>query len=116
MRRKNSRISKRLKAEILTKALEPGCVKMDLVRSYGISKVTLYKWISQQRNNSLSVNKADLYSKPANQFIELKVASPKGLKLEKASLVFADLSLMLEGSISSKKLISIFKILEEEQC
>lgn len=114
MRRKNKQISKRLKAEILSKAQEPGCVKMDLVRSYGISKDTLYKWISQQRK--IATNKAKLCSNSTTQFVELKVANSKGLRLEKASLVFADLSLMLEGNINSKKLISIFKILEEEQC
>lgn len=50
------------------------------------------------------------------RFIELSVQEEnsflKKAKLQKALLTFDDFSISMEGSVSSSKLISIFKILE----
>jgi hypothetical protein len=108
---RRSRIAEKVKLQVISE-LQTGCAIKDLSSKYGISGWTIGKWrkemgaLTQSQSSTASDN-------PGNKFIELSVLgsiNPSGLV--KASLVFRDFSVIVEGSISSTKLISILKILE----
>jgi transposase-like protein len=112
-RKKRRKVGSRLKHQILQESLVPGCVVTELAWRHKISPKTVYGW----RREYFQIRAASSnITEGASKFVEVKVESDSSSSLEKASLIFKDYSLIMEGRISSKQLISIFKILEEEQC
>lgn len=126
MAKNNKEISSKQKALILAEALVPGCVISKLAKSHGISKGTIYTWIKKSQNpqinksntvNSLIANTVN--SLIDNSFVEINLINSKNqtnATLEKASLIFNNFSLCIEGKVASGKLIAIIKILEEQSC
>jgi transposase-like protein len=111
--KRKEKISDQLKEQILAKLFDSNCVVSVLSKSYGISRSTLYKW------RYMAKDKDTLFAADSQkQFVELSVSEPnnnglKGSSLQKASLVFNDFSIFIEGKVSNSKFISILKILEE---
>jgi transposase-like protein len=112
---RRKKISRKVKSQILLELAKPGYVISNISREYGVSNWTIYNWLKKQKasvapaggsSSGTSVN-------DSGEFVELAVAEGGGdYSLTKASLVFQDFSLSLEGKLSSSKLISILKILE----
>lgn len=95
------RIDASIKAEVMGMLGEPEFSMAEISRTYGISKSTLHKW--KQSKSIKSTNDTE-------HFVELSVLSSKR-KLSKASLVFDDVAVSLEGKLSGSDLVSIIKIL-----
>ena len=109
------RIPKKVKSQILLELATPGSAVTQLSRKYGVSGCTIHKWRKEQQ--LLVRDSSDVAILDAgNEFVELSVleqqAPSTSFSIQKASLVFRDLSISIEGSISNAKLISILKILE----
>jgi hypothetical protein len=126
-------IDPKIKSEILSKSRVAGCSILKLAQSYNISKATIYHWQKQEiatRNiNSNTINPG-LYVEKAREadrkFVELSVSDDHNSlptptiqqksQLEKASLMFKDFSLVIEGRVSSEALFGAIKILESSSC
>ncbi len=112
MIKRKEKIPKLLKEQVLSKLFDPNYLVPDLSKSYGISRSTLYKWRCKAKNKGI------LPAAGHNQkeFVELLVKEPNDCSressLQKASLTFEDFSIAIEGKVSSRKFISILKILE----
>lgn len=98
---KMRKIDASIKAEVMKMLEEPGFSVAEISKTYEISRSTLHKW--KQSKSIKSINDTE-------RFVELSVLSPKR-KLSKASLVFDDIAVSLEGKMSSSDLVSIIKIL-----
>ena len=132
-----STFSSEQKADILAATAMPGCIISDLAKSYGIGRGSIYAWIRQQKQSSKTKQQEQtlaISSEP--RFLEVAVReSPSKethiLKLDstekaeavkplvahtlsKALLIFSNFSLEIKGNLSSSRLISILKILEDE--
>jgi transposase-like protein len=124
---KRKKISSQIKSQILSEALMPGCIISELAKSHGISPSHIYRWRKKQNlTGSASVKaKPKTSLENTNNFVELSmqdptdsttnfVASSKSYStLSKASLIFNDFSLVIEGDIKSSSLFAIVQILEE---
>ena len=128
------RINVEIKAEILQKLLATRCKAKDLAKEYKISRETIWKWRRKLKqpveikvmgdhpqNNSVSATQDSVSQScdSASQscsFVELSVSDSKTRFLKQVSLVFNDVSLNVEGKISSDNLLSILKILEIRKC
>jgi len=115
MRRETrKKIDDKLRAEIMSKLFEPGCKVRELSKMYGLSPHTLRNWRYNFRKGPQKLAKekvgANFTSQSCN-FVELSVLGSKR-KLNKASLVFDDVAVSLEGKMSSSDLMSIIKILD----
>ena len=108
------KIDDKLRVEIMNKLFEPVCKVPELSKIYGLSPHTLRKWRYNIRKGPQEQAKekvgANFTSQSCN-FVELSVLDSKR-KLNKASLVFEDVAVSLEGKISSSDLMSIIKILD----
>ena len=94
-----------IRAKILAELELPGCVVSELANSYNVSTTSIYNWRREAKVNS------------ANKFALLSIKEPlPSSSLQKASLIFEQFSLSLEGNIKTKALLSIIQILEEESC
>lgn len=67
----------------------------------------------QRENVTLSPN---VHPASIGGFIELSVKGKDQPKLEKASLVFSDFSLSVEGNLKSSQIIEILKVLDGSVC
>jgi transposase-like protein len=111
MKRIQSKVSAAIKSQILAKLIEPGVMVSDLAKLYGLSKSIIYAWQQEARKVDDGCRAA-----LASQFVEVSVKTSNPPRLEKASLVFSDFSLCLEGRIQSSSLVAIMQILEESSC
>lgn len=125
--RKGNKIALEQKLQILESLSANGCSVSQIARTYGISRSVLYKWAREHKAINGMTKQAAVFK---NNFVELTVDPPpvmittapqdislarsNKLDLQKASLVFSNFSILLEGVISSSKLISIIKTLEEQ--
>ena len=114
--KKAKKIAVKVRAQVLEAMMVPGYVATDLIRSYGISKSTIYKWRKQLKTLPEStglVIDSDCATK--SRFVEVSVKGPstKACDLKKASLIFDDFSISIEGKISSSKLLAVLKVLED---
>lgn len=111
--------------QIIGESLKSGCVITELARTYGISADTIYGWRNKHRNKS-SISKSNLNAAQTGKnasnsnnndsnkkFLEVSVVPSKSLVLQKAELVFNEIVLTVQGSLSSTKLLNIIKLLEE---
>lgn len=122
MSKKNSKISPELKSKIMSQC-RTGMTVSRLAKLYNISKTVIYDWNRAAKNaGNASIEKIN------SNFVELSVEDTcsdqdrtdkityaiedaPGNALEKASLIFNNLSFVIEGRITSVNLIAIIKIL-----
>jgi transposase-like protein len=110
MRRK---ISPKEKSQILMELLEGGSSVAKIAKSYNISRERLYRW----RKKHVSDNHPGTQRQKAagnnsiGSFVELSIKESDSA-LKKASLIFDDFSISIEGKINSTKLFGIIRILE----
>ena len=114
---RGKKVAAEIKTRVIEESLKPGCVITKLAEKYGLSPESVYGWRSSY-NRSLLANSVVLdktkVAASVGQFIELSVSRPKQLLiLQEASLKFDNLSLVMQGQIKSRVLLSIVKILEE---
>ena len=96
--------------QIVSESFAPGCVISNLASQYSISKQSIYYW----RKEFTASNNQNRISQPVHtSFVELPIIDAKARVVEKASLVFRDFSLVLEGQVQISSLLNILKILEE---
>jgi transposase-like protein len=109
----SKKILPEIKAQILREAQAPNCIVSKLAKSYNISKTTIYTWKQGAKEfTTSSKNETD----KTKRFVELSVLDNKSSILEKASLIFNDFSLVIEGKVKSASLLAILRILEEQSC
>ncbi len=107
----NSKISAEVRSQVMLELAKGECGVRNISMRYGVSRAAIYNWLKEERaavgvGSDVSVNES-------TEFVELSVAESEAHSgLTKASLVFQDFSLSIEGKLSSSKLISIIKILE----
>lgn len=102
------KIEDRLRTEIMRKLLEPVCNIGELSKMYGVNIHTLKNW---RYNYRKTMREQTTDKSNTVNFVELTVRSGKK-KLHKASFVFDDVSVSLEGKMNSADVVSIIKILE----
>ena len=95
------------KAQILSELQAPGCIVSKLAKAHNVSSTSIYTWQRQAREAGI-----EKYSKVdrEDKFVELEVADSKNSTLEKASLIFNDFSLIIEGRVKSSSLIAIIDL------
>ena len=108
-----NKIPPEIKSQILSELQAPGCIVSRVAKSYNVSNTTVYTWQRQARE--IRVAKVSEVDRGGN-FVELSVKDTSNCILEKASLIFNDFSLVIEGKVKSSSLVAIVKILEEQSC
>jgi len=105
---KKKKVAEGLKKKIVEESFKDGAVVTQVADSYGVSVKTLSGWRRKFKEKNLK-------SEPKNRFVELSLAveNESPIFLKKVELVFGDLSVLIEGRVSSSKILSIIKILEE---
>ena len=107
----NSKISAEVKSQVMIELARGEFGVRNISMRYGVSRAAIYSWLKAERAEA-GVG-ADASVNGRGGFVELSVEESQAhSSLTKASLVFQDFSLSLEGKLSSSKLISIIKILE----
>ena len=113
------KISEPIKKEILTAAEHPEAKISSIAKRYNISPSTIRKW---QKQNIVKEGES------SNEFVELELSAnktnlviaeksaKKELILTEVSLVCKNVNVNLSGSLKSKMLISLIKIMEESCC
>jgi len=113
------KVPTKVKRQIVSESLEPECVVSKLASKYGVSKQSIYVWRREFCVHNPQRDSSDPTStSTSSSFVELPIIGSKSLNskqhvLEKASLIFRDFSLVLEGKVQTSSLLSILKILEE---
>lgn len=108
-----NKIPPEIKSQILSELQVPGCIVPRLAKAYNISKTTIYTWQRQARKINLGkISETDR----GGNFVELSIKDSRNSILEKASLVFNDFSIVVEGKVKSSSLLAILKILEGQLC
>lgn len=108
----SGRISSELKAQILAECEVPGCVITEVGARHNISVGRIYNWrgnikrLNRQKTGVSSSNKSSGFVEIAIQESEVS-----NVFLKKASLELQDFSLIIEGRINSKKLITLIELL-----
>ncbi len=94
-----------VRSQILLELAAPGYNVAQLAKAHQVSTSYIY-----------NLQKIAQVTRPIDEtsFIEPSVKSSSNAPLKKASLTFANCSLLLEGEITSEKLIAIINILEEQ--
>lgn len=104
-------ITRELKSQILAEILTGDAVIPQIAESYNLSPKRLYNW----RNSYRKAQDSKL-AKSSDNFVELKPIEALSLRsdsnLSQISLTLNDVSLSLEGSISTTSLIKILGALE----
>jgi transposase-like protein len=113
MSQSRNKIPPEIKSQILSELQVPGSMVSKLAKSYNVSKTTIYTW--QQERQRLDIDNGNEIDR-GSSFVELSVKESKNSTLEKASLIFNDFSLVIEGRVKSASLLAILKILEEQSC
>jgi transposase-like protein len=108
-KKRKKKIPLKIKMQIVSESFAPGCVVSQLASQYSVSKQSIYYWRKWMAANNHQCSSLSTH----NNFVELPIVGAKPCILEKASLVFRDFSLVLEGQIQTSSLLSILKILEE---
>ena len=116
--KKSNKFSKEVKSEVLEMLKDPEYSVIEVARAYSISTSTLHKWkarMNQQCSISSSASSLSTPSlssvSPLSGFVEVAVVDSKKV-IKKASMVFDDMSVSIEGKISGKDLMSVISILE----
>ena len=107
--KKRHKISPKQRALITSKSFRPGCVITELAKSYGVTPGVIYRWRNNHKSKNLDSQTSAISS---DNFLEVVVTGSKPMMLQKADLVFEDMSLLVQGKISGSKLLAIVKALE----
>jgi transposase-like protein len=134
MRRSFKKISAEMRAKILLDLEVSGSSPYKIAKRYNVSRGTIYLWQKQARDlaaktSSVAHGIETKNSCSAANFIEVPILDqasgnfePENFaytpqsKLSKASLVFNDCSIVLEGAVPTSSLIAIIQILEKGLC
>lgn len=122
------KISPERKSLILAEAVLPGCSISKLAKLHGISRATIYTWIKD--GGGSQINKSNAINPLTNgTFIEVDLINSindrsycrKSSILQKASFIFNDFSIVIEGDVSTARLLKVLKVLDvdldlEEVC
>lgn len=125
MKTRRKIISRITRGKILAESDKPGAIICEVAAKHKISTRLLYGWRSKRKKFNIKnlQNQAgplDNNNVQAN-FVELKVsqvgsepvaASHSKKLLKKLTLEFEDMSLAIDGKISSKKLMELITVLE----
>lgn len=124
MKKKRQIISARIREKILSESEMSGVIISEVAAKYKISTHLLYSWRSKRKKSTTTNLQNGVEEKNNNaeaNFVELKVKRP-GSKpvaashprklLKKLTLEFEDMSLAIDGGISSKKLMGLIAVLE----
>ena len=113
------KLSESIKKEILEASKHPEAKISSIAKRYNISPSTIRKWQKQNIVKEIESN---------NEFVELELSSnkpnvligeeslKKELILTEVSLSCENVNMNLSGSLKSKMLISLIKIMEESCC
>jgi transposase-like protein len=125
MKTRRKIISRITRGKILAESDKPGAIICEVAAKYKISKRMLYTWRSKRKKSRAEnvQNKVEVARNNSVQanFVELKVsqvgsepvaASRSKKLLKKLTLEFEDMSLAIDGKISSKKLMELITVLE----
>jgi len=104
-------ISPEKKSQILADLAIPGYSVKELAKVYKVSTTSIYN-LQRVAQGIREIRGAERN----NNFVEVSVTDSMNSTLEKASLIFNNFSLCIEGKVASGKLIAIIKILEEQSC
>lgn len=110
-----NKISPEIKSRILSELQVPGCIVSRLAKTYNVSNTTIYTWQRQTQKIGIDDSSSSEVNR-GNKFVELSISNAKNSTLEKASLIFNDFSIVIEGKVRSSSLVAIMKILEEGSC
>lgn len=99
-------ISSATKAQILAELEVPGRLVSEIAKTYNVSTTSIYNWHKEAQQLASSTN----------NFVELSLKETEHISLQKASLIFDNFSLVVEGKLNTKALTAIIKILEEQSC
>jgi transposase-like protein len=123
LQKKRKVISLEVRSQIISESLNRKCSITNLAKTYAISASIIYKWrkkyqnLTQENLDSIITTPNAFKPKCIGDFIELSLNQPSsastGSVLQKASLIYQDFSLSVEGKINNNVLIQILKILEE---
>ncbi len=108
MNQNASKISSATKAKILAELEAPGRSVLDIAKSYNVSTTSIYNWHKEKEAQELAAS--------TNNFVELSLKETEHISLQKASLIFDNFSLIIEGKLNTKTLTAIIHILEEQSC
>lgn len=112
---KNTKISPIIKSSVLLELGSEDYSIAKIAESHGISRAVIYGWIKEfQAAKTQRVS--DINISPKNNFVEVALIDNKNYQspsLQKASLIFNDFSLCIEGNISAIRLLKILKNLEK---
>ena len=112
---KNTKISPIIKSSVLLELESENYSIAKIVQTYGISRAVIYVWI-KELHAARTQRVSDINISPKNNFVEVALIDNKNHQsssLQKASLIFNDFSLCIEGNISAISLLKILKNLEK---
>ena len=136
MSKKRKQISHEIKSRILSESYISGCVISDLAKAHGISAGIIYRWRKEEQKLARNIaSEAHSTNACVGNFVELLVCDHEEAKVnsslrrsdryadsitnlrshytfQKASFVFDDFSLTIEGKIKVSKIFEAIKILE----
>ena len=112
---KNTKISSIINSSVLLELSIEGYSIAKIAESHGISRAVIYGWIKEfQAAKTQQVS--DINLSPRNNFVEVSLVdngNHQSSNLQKASLIFNDFSLVMEGNIAAASLLKILKNLEK---
>lgn len=115
MAKNTKKISSIIKSSVLSELNTESYSITQIAESHGISRSVIYKWI-QELQAAKTQQVSDVHLLPRNNFIEIALVNNKNhqsCSLQKASLIFNDFSLCIEGNIGAARLLKILKNLEK---
>ena len=115
MAQSNKKISSIIKSSVLLELNAEGYSIAKIAESHGISRAVIYGWIKELQA-AKTQRVSDISSLPRNNFVEVALVDNQNYQnsnLQKASLIFNDFSLIIEGNISAVRLLKILKNLEK---
>ena len=115
MAKSNKKISPIIKSSVLLELSTEGYSIAKIAQAHGISRGVIYGWI-RELQAAKTQRVSDINLSPINNFVEVTLVDNKNYQssnLQKASLIFNDFSLMIEGNISAIKLLKILRNLEK---
>lgn len=112
---KNKKISFERKSAVLAELALPGRTITEVAKNQGVSRSIIYAWTKEKHVSKIKKTK-NIITPVNHNFIEVSVVdheNHKNSSLQKASFMFSDFSLIIEGNIGSARLLKILKNLGE---
>ena len=114
MAKNNKKISSIIKSSVLSELSTEVYSITKMAQMHGISRAVIYAWMKELRA-AKTQQISDINLPAKNNFVEVSLVDNKNYqssKLQKASLIFDNFSLIIEGNIGATKLLKILKSLE----